>query len=165
VRYRWHPWFGRTVWVHRTRAFEDQQIVRCGLTPDLDAHAIEIPMWMFDAGTCGHMHASNEPVVSMEALRELKSLLTHARHPLSAADPVLQAGHRDLSSTGGAHANRFEVAAWGDAIDAVSTASQRAGLGVDANRSPTAGAAPDGTHASRARRSPVRRSSASGAPR
>jgi hypothetical protein len=109
VRYRWHPWFGRTVWVHRTRALEDQEFVRCGLTPDLDAHANEIPMWMFDAGVCGHMHASDEPVVSLDALRELKSLLTNACHPLIASDPVLQAGHRDLSSTGGAHANRSEV--------------------------------------------------------
>jgi hypothetical protein len=90
------------------------------------------------------MHASDEPVVSLEALRELKSLLTQACHPLSASDPVLQAGHRDLSSTGGAHANRSEVAAPGDAIDAVSTDSQRAGLGVDANQSPAAGAAPAG---------------------
>jgi hypothetical protein len=47
-------------------------------------------MWMFDAGVCGHMHASEEPVVSLDALRELKSLLTNACHPLSASDPVLR---------------------------------------------------------------------------
>jgi len=102
VPYRRHPRFARTVYVHRTRPLGDQQFVRCGLMPDPEAHATEIPMWIFDAGASNCMHPSNRPTMSMEALRESKSLLTLARRPLNASDPALQrqSGHRDLSSKG-----------------------------------------------------------------
>jgi hypothetical protein len=41
VRYRWHPWFDREVWVHQARrdSRPGEPLVRCGLTPDLDARS------------------------------------------------------------------------------------------------------------------------------
>jgi hypothetical protein len=30
IRYRWHPWFDREVWIHRTRVGEALAVARCG---------------------------------------------------------------------------------------------------------------------------------------
>jgi hypothetical protein len=81
------------------------------LTPELGAHATEIPLWMFDARACGLMELADEPTVDVEALRELNTLLRHACGPSDAAVPMLQAEHRSLSSAGGAHAIDSEAAA------------------------------------------------------
>jgi hypothetical protein len=90
------------------------------LTPNLDASAIEIPLWMFDTGLCCRMAMADEPVVGVEALRELNALLRRAHRVPETAGPMLQLEHRDLSLAGGAHAIRSEAAATaGDAIDAV----------------------------------------------
>lgn len=75
---------------------QGQPVVRCGLTPKLDARAIEIPLWMFDAGLCGLMQIASTPVVCVDALRELKALLVLTRRSANTADPVLQAEPRDL---------------------------------------------------------------------
>ena len=49
-----------------------EPVVRCGLTPDLDARSVEIPLWMFDAAACGVMPTATAPVVTADALRELR---------------------------------------------------------------------------------------------
>lgn len=155
VRYRWHPWFGRLVWVHCTRIRQGQGVVRCSLTPELDARAIEIPLWMFDNGVCYLMGMADEPVVCVEALRELNALLRHASRASEVAGQVLQVAHRDLSLAGGAHAIDSEAATPADdATDAVPADSQRAELGSRSDRTPTAGGASARSHASRTPRSP-----------
>ena len=141
VRYRWHPWFGLVVWVHLTRVIQAQDVVRCALTPELGAHATEIPLWMFDAAACVLMDLADEPTVDVEALRELSTLLRHVRGPSDAAVPMLQAEHRSLSSAGGAHAIDFEAAATGDPTGAVPRVSQRAELERRPARGSTAGVA------------------------
>ncbi len=165
VRYRWHPWFGRTVWVHATRISQGQGFVRCALAPELDTRALEIPAWMFDAGVCSLMNLASEPAVIIDALRELTAVLGHATRNSSGAGPVLQAEHLDISSEGGAHVNHCEVAATGDSTDAVSTSAQRAGLGVSTDRDSTADPAAGSAHASRPRRASRRRAGAPGGSR
>ena len=162
IRYRWHPWFGLTVWVHLTRVSQSQEVVRCGLTPDLDVRAMEIPLWMFDAGACRLMELEHQPVVGIEALRELNALLRHTRFPMAVAVQGLQAEYRDLSSAGGAHAIDSEATATGNSTGAVPPDSQRAELERGPARGSTAGVASAGPHASRARRSPARRRAAAG---
>jgi hypothetical protein len=112
VRYRWHPWFGCTVWIHCTRVVGDETFVRCGLTPDLTIRASEMPSWMLDAGVCGVMDMAEAPQVCVGALRALKALLGCVQSTSGAAR-VLQAEHRDLSSAGGAHAIDSEAASTG----------------------------------------------------
>ena len=162
IRYRWHPWFGLTVWVHLTRVSQSQEVVRCGLTPDRDVRAMEIPLWMFEAGACHLMELEHQPVVGIEALRELNALLRHTRFPMAVAVQGLQAGYRDLSSAGGAHAIDSEATATGNSTGAVPPDSQRAELERGPARGSTAGVASAGPHASRARRSPARRRAAAG---
>jgi hypothetical protein len=151
--------------VHITRVNQGQEVVRCGLTPEIGARATEIPRWMFDAGVCGLMKLAVDPSVCVEALRDLKALLKHARHPADATAEALQAEHRDLSSAGGAHAIRSEVAAMGDATVAVPADSQRAELGRGTAGSSAPGVAAARAPAARAPRAVRRRAGAAGGSR
>jgi hypothetical protein len=66
---------------------------------------------MFDPTVCHRMHLRHSPVVSCQALVELKELL--ARMPAQARKDVLEAQHRFLSCTGGADARLIEPATGG----------------------------------------------------
>jgi hypothetical protein len=167
VRYRWHPWSGREVWVHQARRSpgSSETIVRCSLTPDLDARSVEIALWMFDVAACSVMPLATAPAVDVETLRELRILLTVARPAKSGCPPSgfsPQAEHLELPASGGAHVHDCHGVASGDATDALPTASPGPVLGGDAPRTSAAGRTPAGPYAPRARPAAARKGTGAG---
>ena len=81
VRYQWHPWFEQEVWIHQSRHClrQAEKVLRCGLSPDLDRHSVEVPLWMFDAVACEAMALAKTPVANAAALAEPKSVLDFFR--------------------------------------------------------------------------------------
>ena len=51
-RYRWHPWYGRAVWIHEDLEKSGEGIRRCRSENNLNARPLELPAWMFDEGRC-----------------------------------------------------------------------------------------------------------------
>jgi hypothetical protein len=102
LRYRWHCWYGRPVYIFGAFARVGQPAYRCALEADAD-RLLEIPQWMFDAGACCGMVRVEKASVSIEALFDLKCLLLRA---VEVADQsgVLQDEHPKIPETGGAHA-------------------------------------------------------------
>lgn len=103
VLYPWHPWFGRSVWIHLTRLNHGRMVAHCGLDPQHGHRGVEVPLWMFDAAVCCQMHRAAVPVVSIEALHELAALLVANSAPDGGG--MLQAQHDSLLPKGGADAN------------------------------------------------------------
>jgi hypothetical protein len=138
--------------VHQARRGQRpcEPVVRCGLTPDLDARSVEIPLWMFDTAACGVMPMVTAPVVNADALRELRFLLEAAHH--AKAGVSQQAEHLELIASGGAHAPDCQAVASGDTTAAI-------------HRTPAAGRTPAGLHAPRARPATTRRGTGSGGTR
>ena len=77
VCYPWHPWYGHTVAIRAARAKRDQAICHCQLEHDVRLKSLEIPQWMLDPAICTAMRRRETPVVSSEALLNLKALLVH----------------------------------------------------------------------------------------
>jgi len=73
--YPWHPWHGRSVWVHRTMVRNDIANSYGSLDKATAARLLEIPQWMFDATACYGMHLAPIPAISIEAILDLKRLL------------------------------------------------------------------------------------------
>src|ERR1700757_615733 len=55
VRYRWHPWYGRTVWIHEDLEKNGEGIRRCRSENNVNARPLELPAWMFDEERCRRM--------------------------------------------------------------------------------------------------------------
>jgi hypothetical protein len=83
-------------------------VSRCKLEATEKSCAIEVPQWMFDIATCQHLVLPEGPIASIDALFELKQLLSKSLLEQPAA--VMQAEHHSLSNTGGAHAAFVEPA-------------------------------------------------------
>jgi hypothetical protein len=81
-------------------------VLRCALDPLETARVSEVPLWMFDPVACCHVTSAISPVVTCEALRDLKRLL--ADTSLAAQANMVQAEHHPLLLTGGADATRDE---------------------------------------------------------
>jgi len=77
VCYPWHPWYGHTIAIRAARAKRDQAICHCQLEHDVRLKSLEIPQWMLDPAICTAMRRRETPVVSSEALLNLKALLVH----------------------------------------------------------------------------------------
>jgi hypothetical protein len=71
VYYRWHPLFGQSLPVHKRRRNNNREQVFCRLP---DGRLCSLPDWMLNP-ECEHFFLGS-PVVSIEALRKLHSLLT-----------------------------------------------------------------------------------------
>ena len=71
IAYRWHPLFGRTLQVSRSRRGKDLTCIYTDERPDL---ARELPNWMFDESYCAGM-TFGPPQVGIEALNELAAVL------------------------------------------------------------------------------------------
>ena len=85
VRYPFHPWFGREVFVFTHLSWLGQPILRCRL--DLEApRGLDIPLWMFDEATCATMGIKSQPAVSFHALRRLRQVLDTRRTSLIGVD-------------------------------------------------------------------------------
>ena len=48
VRYPWHPWHGRTVWIYQSLKKQGEGILRCRMEQDPSVSLQELPEWMFD---------------------------------------------------------------------------------------------------------------------
>src|SRR5258708_4197643 len=103
VLYRWHCWYGRSVYIFCAVTRVGQSVYRCALEHGDISRLLEIPQWMFDAATCCGMVMAQTASVSVETLRDLKRLL----RTVEGADQsgVLQGEHPKLPDSGGcAHA-------------------------------------------------------------
>jgi len=131
LRYPWHPWHGRRVWISRSSARGGSPVFQCSLDPDSRSRLLEIPQWMFDASRVCLIRLATTPVTSCEALRELGELIR-----LDGADnalKVLQAQHRSLARTGGSDAKRSTVTS-GRSVAVVSAADGGSSMGEFAAR-------------------------------
>lgn len=140
VCYRWHPWYGRTVWIYETRSVRGQAAVRCGLDPTQRRKSLEIPQWMLEAIHCSNIRLVDVPHVDCDALRTLKTLLD---------DSVVQGRHHSVVFAGGADAGSQESTT-GCATRSVSSAVGSDRLAQAASGHPAIGGDVVGETASRA---------------
>src|SRR5258707_3280059 len=76
VLYRYHPWFGRQVYVHGTVDKADEVAFRCSLDGSQTDRWLEVPAWMFDRTACPEAELlAARPFVSITALAALSALL------------------------------------------------------------------------------------------
>ena len=132
IRYPWHPWYGRPVWIHRAFVKAGQAVYRCSLEQNLVGPLLEIPQWMLDSGACCRVHGAENPAVDCAALQDLKLLLHRGRSP--ARDLVVQAQHP--SAPGGADA-RITESTEGSAKRIVSPTPAESGLAKATARNQT----------------------------
>jgi hypothetical protein len=92
--------------VFNTAEKNGEIVLRCALDPLETARVSEVPLWMFDPVACCHVTSAISPLVTCEALRDLKRLL--ADTSLAAQANMVQAEHHPLLLTGGADATRDE---------------------------------------------------------
>lgn len=78
VLYRWHPWFGRSVYVDEVIDKLGDAVFRCKLTGDLSDRSLEVPIWMFDRTACAACRRADTAHVGLEALRALAELVCDA---------------------------------------------------------------------------------------
>src|SRR5215471_12174713 len=74
VRYPWHLWHGRTVWIYQALRKQGEGIFRCRIDQDPSVSLQEVPEWMFDTAA-SQIQIAMRAAVSCEALRDLKALL------------------------------------------------------------------------------------------
>src|SRR5215467_11173444 len=68
VRYPWHPWHGRTVWIYQAVRKQGEGIFRCRIDQDPSVSLQEVPEWMFDTAA-SQIQIAMRAAVSCEALR------------------------------------------------------------------------------------------------
>ena len=100
LRYPWHPWHGRKVRVHATLVKRGLAVARCSLEDVQPFRILEIPVWMFDVAACCRIRSTGSSVVTVEALRDLMTVLRCT--PRSDLDVAIQVQHRYLLNAGGA---------------------------------------------------------------
>jgi hypothetical protein len=98
--YPWHPWYGRSLWIHGALVKSGSVVYRCSLEAQQEAPLLEIPQWMFESTGCCRVHHAENPFVDCAALLDLKLLFHCTRSPVSGL--VVQAQH--YSVPGGADA-------------------------------------------------------------
>ena len=65
VLYRWHPWYGHTVWIVTTIERKNaESALRCGQEPFDTAALLEVPQWMFDPVACCRITSATSPAVT-----------------------------------------------------------------------------------------------------
>jgi hypothetical protein len=85
VRYPWHPWRDRCVFIDEVIDRNGLVYFRCRVDETLHQPALEIPDWMFDSAW-STVCLIDSPIVGWEALRSLKLVLAAA----SSHDPVVK---------------------------------------------------------------------------
>jgi hypothetical protein len=101
IRYSYHPWHGRSVWVHATLVKHGQAVVHCSLEEIQTSQVLEAPFWMLVAAVCCKARASKPGFASAQSLRELKEVLRAARI-LVQGSTAPKPQHRYLQNAGGA---------------------------------------------------------------
>ena len=100
VRYCFHPWYGRAVWVHASLIRRGRAVAYCSLEHE-NSRVLEVPLWMLDVAGCSKTAVSKLAFVSADSLRELKEILESAR--LRAQPPTrLEKQHQYLQDAKGA---------------------------------------------------------------
>ncbi|MGH7926517.1 MAG: hypothetical protein ACREQV_01820, partial [Candidatus Binatia bacterium] len=138
VRYRWHPWYGREVFILGAVTKGDTVVLRCVLEQGVVARPLEVPQWMFDAAACWGIALVTTPGVRVPSLRELDRLLAAAG--TGERRCVLQAKHLSLPDPGGACATH-EDAAIARSADVVPSSANDAAVAGVSGRDPRAHAA------------------------
>jgi len=90
VLYRWHPWAGCVVRVHRAIERIGGTVLRCSSGSGASERSLEVPAWMFDRATCIATRVTSDPVVEFRALKALQELLvatTVYDAPASSSNP------------------------------------------------------------------------------
>ena len=78
IRYCFHPWHGRAVWVHARLIRRGRVVAYCSLEYE-NSRVLEVPLWMLDVAACSKIRVSKLGFVSADSLRELKEILESAR--------------------------------------------------------------------------------------
>ena len=98
LRYPWHPWAGREVFIHGAVGKSDSPALHCSLDPSTTPRLIQIPQWMFDPAVSYEAQLRDSPSVDAAALLQLKLLLSSLIGPRVAR--VLQAQHPSQDDAG-----------------------------------------------------------------
>src|SRR4029077_9470973 len=85
VYYRWHPLFGLSLPVHKRRKISNGERVSCQLP---DGTLWSLPSWMLNP-ECAHF-SFGAPLVSVEALCELRHLLAAWQAPTNCGNALLK---------------------------------------------------------------------------
>jgi cytochrome c551/c552 len=78
VLYRWHPWFGQSVYTHHEIDKPGDAVFRCNLTGGRSDRFLEVPVWMFDRVACASCHEADTANVGLYALAALADLIRDA---------------------------------------------------------------------------------------
>ena len=71
--YPWHPWYGRSLWIHGVLVKSGRVVYRCSLEAQQEAPLLEIPQWMFESTGCCRVHRAENPFVDCVALADASS--------------------------------------------------------------------------------------------
>jgi hypothetical protein len=86
VYYRWHPFFGLSLPVHKRRKTRSSGERVCCQLPD--GTLCSVPSWMLRP-ECAHF-SFGAPLISVEALSEVRHLLTAWQTPATCGKPLLK---------------------------------------------------------------------------
>ena len=75
VLYRWHPWFGRSVYVHEMIDKPGDAVFRCNCTGGRSDRFLEVPVWMFDRAARAPCRGADTAHVDLAALTALAGLV------------------------------------------------------------------------------------------
>lgn len=78
VLYRWHPWFGQSVYVDEVIDKPGDAVFRCNLTGVRSDRFLEVPIWMFDRAACSACCRAETAHVGHDALKALAGLICDA---------------------------------------------------------------------------------------
>ena len=101
ICYSWHPWHGRSVWVHATLVKRGRAVAHCSLEDIQTSRVLEVPLWMLDVVACCKTRVSQPGFASAQSLRELKEVLQSAP-PGARAHDTRETQPRYLLDAGGA---------------------------------------------------------------
>ena len=82
VLYRWHPWFGRSVYIHEVIDKPGVAVFRCNLTGGRSDRSLEVPVWMFDRAACAGCRGVDTAHVGLDTLTVLAELVHHGGRSL-----------------------------------------------------------------------------------
>src|SRR5689334_16411871 len=66
IRYCWHAWHGRAVWVHASRVRRGRPVAYCSLEHE-NSRVLEVPLWMLDVAACSKTQVSKLGFVSADS--------------------------------------------------------------------------------------------------
>ena len=103
VRYPWHPWYGRAVWIDQAVARGGRVMFQCRLELGQEQRSVEVPQWISMRPAAIGCAWGPIPSVSWEVLRELRALLSSGTR-LGDRDELRDAQHQAEHGRGGADA-------------------------------------------------------------